>query len=104
MQFGAAGIHSDVLVQIRWADELRLKPLSHSYVAEALNEVFPCIPPVNDILALSGGEMIPQSEINIKLKTKKMLEIIIKIKTFCLQMYDQTKFTLCGSTNNTRDL
>ena len=91
MQFGAAGIHSDVLVQIRWADEVRVKPLSHSHVAIALNEVFPCIPPVNDILPLSGGEMIPQSEINIQLN--KMLEIIIKNKTFCLQMYDQTKFT-----------
>jgi len=102
VQFGAAGIHSDVLVQIRWADEVRVKPLSHSYVAIALNEVFPCIPPVNDILPLSGGEMIPQSEINIKLN--KMLEIIINIKTFCLQMYAQTKFTLGGSTNNTRDL
>jgi len=62
VQFGAAGIHSDVWVQVRWADDVRVNPLSHSYVAIALNEVFPCIPSVNDILPLSGGERNPQSD------------------------------------------
>jgi len=67
VQFGAAGSHSDVSMQVCWADEVRVKPLSHLYVAMALNKVFPCMPPVNDTLPFVGGEMIPQSEIKKKL-------------------------------------
>jgi len=62
VQFGAAGSHSDVTVQVRWSDEVRVKPLSHTYVAIVLNEVFPCIPAVNNILPFSGGQMFPQSD------------------------------------------
>jgi len=62
VQFGAAGIHSNVWVHIRLADDVRVNPLSHSYVAIALNEVFPCIPVVNETLPLSGGDTFPQSD------------------------------------------
>ena len=102
MQFGAAGIHSDVLVQIRWEDEVRLKPISHLYVAEALNEVFPCIPPVNDILTLSGGEMTPQSEINIQLK--KCSKSSLKLKCFIWKCIIRLNISLCGRTNISRNL
>jgi len=50
-------------VQFRIADEERIKPRSHSYVAIAKRVVFPYIPDVTEMTALSEIDGIPQSKI-----------------------------------------
>jgi len=61
VQFGAPGIHSDVLVHVRCAEPDRLNPRSHVYVAVAKRVWLPCIPAVKLNNPFSGGNRLPQS-------------------------------------------
>jgi len=60
-QFGAPGSHSDVSIQVRWAEPDILYPMSHVYVAVAIKVLFPSKPAVKYIDPFSGGARWPQS-------------------------------------------